>query len=262
MNRLGVRISRVLAGGLTAVVAGTLLAGCEGGALTGDAKPSEAASAPSAGGSGSGTSPLVNPQGTKPGLAPLASEQDRAAARRLIEKVSTKGRGPKTGYARDRFGYAWMDTADGVPLARNGCDTRNDLLARDGHELRYRSGSDCVVIAMTLNDPYTGTVIDWKKQKASAVQIDHVVPLSYGWQMGAARWDRTKRQRLANDPLNLLPVEGSANSSKSDSGPASWLPPNKRIRCSYAVRVAQVAVKYELPVTTADKKTMLAQCGG
>lgn len=70
MNRLGVRISRVLAGGLTAVVAGTLLAGCEGGGLTGDAKPSDAASVPSAGGSGSGTSPLVNPQGTKPGLAP------------------------------------------------------------------------------------------------------------------------------------------------------------------------------------------------
>ena len=62
---------------------------------------------------------------------------------------------------------------------------------------------------MTLNDPYTGTVIDWKKQKASAVQIDHVMPLSYGWQMGAARWDRAKRQQLANDPLNLLPVEGS-----------------------------------------------------
>ncbi|MFF3454794.1 hypothetical protein ACFYXH_10750 [Streptomyces sp. NPDC002730] len=124
MKRLGVRISRVLAGGLTAVVAGTLLAGCEGGGLTGDAKPSDSASAPSAGGSGVGTSPLAKPEGTKPGLAPLASERDRAAARRLIGKVSTKGRGPKTGYARDRFGYAWMDTADGVPLARNGCDTR------------------------------------------------------------------------------------------------------------------------------------------
>ncbi|MET7615844.1 HNH endonuclease family protein [Streptomyces sp. NPDC005408] len=225
--------------------------------MPGDAKATNSAAAPA-----TGTSPLANPDGTKPGLAALTSEQDRAAARTLIEKVATKGRGPKTGYARDRFGHAWLDTADGVPLARNGCDTRNDLLARDGRDLRYRSGSDCVVIAMTLNDPYTGTVIDWRKQKASAVQIDHVIPLSYGWQMGAARWDKAKRQQLANDPLNLLPVEGRANSSKSDSGPASWLPPNKRIRCAYAVRVAQVAVKYELPVTAADKKAMLTQCGG
>jgi hypothetical protein len=94
------------------------------------------------------------------------------------------------------------------------------------------------------------------------VQIDHVVPLSYSWQMGAARWNEAKRRQLANDPLNLLPVEGRANSAKSDSGPASWLPPNKAVRCSYAVRFAQVAVKYELPVTTADKRIMLAQCGG
>ncbi|MFF3403801.1 HNH endonuclease family protein [Streptomyces sp. NPDC002659] len=257
MNRLGVRISRALTGGLAAVAATALLSSCDGAGLPGAAEPTNATAA-----AGVGTSPLANPDGTGPGLAPLTSEQDRTAARALIGKVTTKGRGPKTGYARDRFGHAWMDTADGVPLARNGCDTRNDLLARDGKDLRYRSGSDCVVVAMTLDDPYTGTVIDWRKQKAAAVQIDHVIPLSYGWQMGAARWDRSKRQQLANDPLNLLPVEGRANSSKSDSGPASWLPPNKRIRCAYAVRVAQVAIKYELPVTAADKRTMLTQCGG
>ena len=261
MDRLGVRISRALSAALVAVA---VLTGCDGTGLDGNGpggsgRPDSSTPGDSA---ATGTSPLANPDGTKPGLGALTSEQDRAAARRLIEKVATKGRGPKTGYARDRFGHAWMDTADGVPLARNGCDTRNDLLARDGRKLRYRSGSDCVVIAMTLNDPYTGTVIDWKKQKASAVQIDHVVPLSYGWQMGAARWDRAKRQQLANDPLNLLPVEGSANSSKSDSGPASWLPPNKRIRCSYAVRLSQVALKYGLPVTAADKRAMLTQCGG
>ncbi|MCX4823644.1 HNH endonuclease family protein [Streptomyces sp. NBC_01142] len=209
-----------------------------------------------------GTSPLANPDGTGPGLGPITSGPDRAAARRLIEKVTTKGRGPRTGYDRDRFGYAWMDTADGVPLARNGCDTRNDLLARDGKGLTYRSGSDCVVVAMTLNDPYTGTTIDWKKQKAAAVQIDHVVPLSYSWQMGAARWPESKRRQLANDVLNLLPVEGRANSAKRDSGPASWLPPDKRIRCAYAVRFAQVADKYAMPVTVPDKEMMLAQCGG
>ncbi|MFF7204796.1 HNH endonuclease family protein [Streptomyces sp. NPDC008141] len=259
MNRTRGRISRTLAAGLTAAVAAALLTSCEGTALPGDPKVTGSAVVP---GTGSGTSPLANPDGTKPGLAPISSEGDRAAARRLIEKVATKGRGPRTGYDRDRFGYAWMDSADGVPLARNGCDTRNDLLARDGKEVRHRSGSDCVVVAMTLDDPYTGAVIDWRKQDAMEVQIDHVVPLSYGWQLGAAQWPVKKRQQLANDPLNLLPVAGRANSSKSDSGPASWLPPNKSIRCSYAVRVSQVAVKYALPVTVADKEVMLAQCGG
>ncbi|MFF1920499.1 HNH endonuclease family protein [Streptomyces sp. NPDC058221] len=250
---VGTRFSR--AAGLAAVAA-ILLSGCEG--L--DAGTSSTGSGPAAP-DGRAVSPLNNPDGTKPGLAPVTTDPDKAAARKLIEELSTKGRGPKTGYDRDEFGYAWMDTADGVPLARNGCDTRNDLIHRDGRSLRFRDASDCVVIAMTLHDPYTGTTIEWRKEKATEVQIDHVVPLSYSWQMGSSRWPESKRKQLANDVLNLIPVEGRANSSKGDSGPASWLPPNKQIRCAYAVRFAQVAVKYEMPVTAPDKQMMLKQCG-
>ncbi|MEV5437903.1 HNH endonuclease family protein [Streptomyces sp. NPDC052682] len=235
----------------------TLAAGCEG--LEDSGTP--AGSGPAAP-DGHAVSPLKNPDGTKPGLAPVTTGADQATAREIIDRVATKGRGPKTGYDRDEFGYAWMDTADGVPLARNGCDTRNDLLQRDGQEVRFRAGSNCVVIAMTLRDPYTGTTIEWRKQKATEVQIDHVVPLSYSWQMGASRWPEKKREQLANDTLNLIPVEGRANSAKGDSGPAAWLPPNKLIRCAYAVRFAQVALKYELPVTAPDKQMMLQQCGG
>jgi len=237
-----------------------LLGGCENVELP--APEGTSGAGPAAVGSGRAASPLDNPDGTKPGLAPLTSDADRAEARALIEKVATKGRGPKTGYERDAFGYAWMDSADGVPLARNGCDTRNDLLKLHGRNVQFRAGSDCVVVSMNLYDPYTGKDIAWKKSKATEVQIDHVVPLSYSWQMGAARWPENKRKQLANDVLNLLPVEGRANSAKGDSGPASWLPPSKKIRCSYAVRFAQVADKYELPVTTADKAMMLKQCEG
>jgi hypothetical protein len=233
-----------------------LVPGCEG--L--DEGDSAAGSGPAAS-DGRAVNPLENRDGTQPGLGPVTADADKAAARELIGELSTKGRGPKTGYDRDEFGYAWMDTADGVPLARNGCDTRNDLIRRDGQKLRFRTGSNCVVIAMTLHDPYTGTTIEWRKQQASEVQIDHVVPLSYSWQLGSSRWPESKREQFANDVLNLIPVEGRANSSKGDSGPASWLPPNKRIRCAYAVRFAQVALKYDLAVTTADKAMMLKQCG-
>ncbi|MFE7463677.1 HNH endonuclease family protein [Streptomyces sp. NPDC057499] len=212
--------------------------------------------------SGFGASPLVNPDGTKPGLAPLTSEADRAAGRKVIERVTTKRRGTKNGYARDKFGYAWKDSIDGIPLARNGCDTRNDLLARDGKKVKLRSGSDCVVVSMDLKDPYTGSTIQWSKERPARIQIDHVMPLSYDWQMGASRWGEAKRQRIANDPLNLIPVDGPANNAKRDYGPASWLPPYEPVRCSYAVRFAQVALKYELPVTAADKTAMLEQCGG
>ncbi|MFC4529559.1 HNH endonuclease family protein [Sphaerisporangium dianthi] len=212
------------------------------------------------GGGSTGVNPLDNPKGTERGLGVIKSAKDLAEAIKIIEKVPTKGRGPKTGYDRDEFGYAWADNAEEIPLAHNGCDTRNDILARDGEKLKYRSGSNCVLVSMTLDDPYTSKTIEWTKQDASEVQIDHVMPLSYDWQMGASRWSRSKRVQIANDPLNLMPVDGSANSSKGDSGPATWLPPAKGIRCSYVVRFAQVALKYDLPVTAPDKDAMLTQC--
>lgn len=252
----GRRIRRT---GPAVIASVALLAGCDG--LPGVDSPAGGGGGESAP-DGRAVSPLDNPDGTEPGLAPVTGEKNRAAAVGLIEKVTTKGRGPKTGYERDEFGYAWMDTADGVPLARNGCDTRNDLLKLHGRNVEFRSGSDCVVVAMDLYDPYTGKDIAWKKASASEVQIDHVVPLSYSWQMGASRWSESKRRQLANDALNLLPVEGRANSAKSDSGPAAWLPPDKQIRCAYTVRFAQVALKYEMAVTAPDKRMMLEQCGG
>lgn len=245
--------------GVAAVLA---LAGCDPEKITSGAESPGTGSNGGGPVTGFGARPLDNADGTKAGLAPLTSDKDRAAARKVIEKVATKGRGPKTGYERDKFGYAWKDSVDHVPLSHNGCDTRNDLLARDGKKVEFRSGSKCVVASMTLKDPYTGKTIEWRKQQATKVQIDHVMPLSYDWQMGAAHWNESKRQQIANDPLNLIPVDGPANNAKRDSGPASWLPPYKPVRCSYALRFAQVSLKYELPVTTADKKVMLELCGG
>ncbi|GCE02566.1 HNH endonuclease family protein [Embleya hyalina] len=211
---------------------------------------------------GDAADPLDNEDGTRPGLAPLTSAADLTRARALIDRVRTKERGPKTGYDREKYGPAWSDAVGGVPFGGNDCGTRDDILKRDGRATRWRDEKGCVVETMTLPDPYSGKDITFTKAKASAIQIDHVVPLSASWQMGAAGWDADKRRRLANDPLNLLAVDGPINGGKGDSSPATWLPPNKAVRCSYAVRYAQVSIKYELPVTDADKAAMSAQCGG
>lgn len=179
------------------------------------------------------------------------------------DQLTTKGRGPKTGYSRDQFGTAWSD-ATTAPLSHNGCDTRNDILARDLSNKTFKAKThDCVVLTGTLaKDPYTGRKIDWKRgPNSAAIQIDHIIPLSYAWQMGASRWPADKRARFANDPMNLLAADGPANMGKGDSGPASWLPANKSYRCEYVTKFAAVAVAYELPVTTADRDVIRAQCG-
>jgi hypothetical protein len=95
------------------------------------------------------------------------------------------------------------------------------------------------------------------------VQIDHVVPLMDAWQKGAQALSPTLRESLANDPLNLLAVDGPANGSKSDSDAATWLPPNRGYWCPYAARQIAVKVKYHLWVTAAEKDALgriLATC--
>ena len=83
-------------GGVAAAVLVVVLGGggCSGETL-GSAGPEESASG-AAGGGGNG------------GGAALAA----------VDSLAVKGRAPKTGYARDRFGSAWADTD------ANKCDTR------------------------------------------------------------------------------------------------------------------------------------------
>lgn len=157
----------------------------------------------------------------------------------------------KSGYDRDSFGDAWED------VDNNGCDTRNDILARDLTQI-VRSGS-CTVTSGTLADKYTGTTIEFVKGK-SKIDIDHVIPLSYAFKQGAGDWTAAQREALANDPANLSASSATANRSKSDSGPAEWMPTNASYRCEYGKQFASVAVKYDLPITQADFNTIQSAC--
>jgi hypothetical protein len=123
--------------------------------------------------------------------------------------------------------------------------------------VQYRGRSSCVVIAGTLPaDPYTGRRIDFRKTDAAEVQIDHLYPLARAWDMGAAHWPLQRRVDFANDQTaNLLAVDGRANASKNDDGPGEWMPLNRSYRCTYVLRYLQVARKYTLPVTVADRDT-------
>jgi hypothetical protein len=62
---------------------------------------------------------------------------------------------------------------------------------------------------------------------------------------------------LANDPLELLAVEGAANQQKSDADAATWLPSNKPFMCQYVARQVAVKKKYNLWVTQAEKDAIL-----
>lgn len=171
-----------------------------------------------------------------------------------------KGRAPKTGYSRAQFGPAWTDDVS-VAGGHNGCDTRNDLLTRDLTGITYKAGTrGCTVLTGTLHDPYTGHTISFTRgpRTSTAVQIDHVVALSNAWQTGAQQLGATGRQNLANDPRNLLAVDGPSNETKSDGDAATWLPPNKTFRCTYVSDQIAVKTAYHLWVTPPEKAAMTA----
>lgn len=179
------------------------------------------------------------------------------SARAALDTLEVKGRAPKTDYRRSQFGQGWSELG--------ACDIRNHILKRDLTNVVTKSDTDCTVLSGLLDDPYTGKKISFIRGEGTSddVQIDHVVALSDAWQKGAQQLTSKERISFANDPLNLLAVDGEANTNKSDSDAASWLPPNKDYRCRYVARQIAVKIKYRLWITRAEHDAMdrvLATC--
>lgn len=200
-------------------------------------------------GPGSPVSSSTAPGTPSPGKEAAPTNLDPAAATAALtqlDSIPVKGRASMTGYTRDQFGPAWED------VDNNSCDTRNDILRRDLTGITIKADG-CVILTGTLNDPYTGTVIAFERGPKSAdVQIDHVVALADAWQKGAQQWDAGKRLQFANNPENLLAVDGPANMQKGAGDLATWLPPNKSFRCTYAAKTVNVKAKYGLWMTQAE----------
>ncbi|BDZ50370.1 hypothetical protein GCM10025867_26110 [Frondihabitans sucicola] len=186
--------------------------------------------------------------------APVAA----AAARAALAGLETKPWASAAGYDRvGDFGDAWDD------VDRNGCDTRNDILARDLQGIRR--AANCKVLSGTLVSPYSGARVDFVKGERTSelVQIDHVVALADSWRTGAQQLSRAQRILLANDPLELLAVDGASNDRKGSQDAAYWLPESTGYHCAYVTRQIQVKAKYHLWVTGSERAAMarvLASC--
>jgi hypothetical protein len=177
----------------------------------------------------------------------------RGSAAAALATLPVKGRAPKTGYSREQFDDGWASA--------DGCDTRDRILTRDLTDKAYLD--DCRVESGKLDDPYTAARVTYQRGGASEVDIDHVVALGDAWQKGAQQWSRKRRVHFANDPLNLLAVDASANRRKGDGDAATWLPANKRFRCDYVARQVAVKTEYHAWVTPAEHDAIarvLATC--
>ena len=204
------------------------------------------------------TSLLLSTSNSQAAATSTATKSQYESALTALNKLSVKGRAPKTGYSREQFPH-WKDPD------KNGCDSRNDILKRDLTKVIYKADTNnCKVIAGTLLDPYSNKLIEFDLSKSSStIDIDHLVALSNAWQTGAFQLTLTQRTNFANDPLNLLAVDFKLNRQKGDADAATWLPPYKSYRCTYVARQVAVKTKYKLWVTAPEKtaiSNLLSAC--
>lgn len=186
----------------------------------------------------------------------LAVKTVASPAGEALASLPIKGRAPKTDYAREQFGAGWATVDD--------CDMRNFILARDLKDITFVTPT-CKVATGILDDPYSGKTIQFIRgaDTSDDIQIDHVVALSDAWQKGAQQLTEEERATFANDPLELLAVDGNLNQQKSDADAATWLPPDNAYRCSYVARQIAIKKKYSLWVTRSEYDAMagvLATC--
>ena len=206
-----------------------------------------------------GASAATNKPSAPGGAAAIrpGAKLDGPAALSVLNTLPVKGKAPATGYDRNKkFGNGWKD------FDRNKCDERQDTLERDMSKVKYKDAKKCQLASGVLADSYTGTTIKWKVNSGS-VDIDHVVALKNVWISGGQKLSPDQRLAVANDPLNLMASQASANRSKGDANAAEWLPTHKPFRCQYVATQISVKKKYALSVTAAEKDAMrrvLATC--
>ena len=119
--------------------------------------------------------------------------------------------------------------------ATSSVDTRTEVLIQESLEPPKLSADGCEVVAGRWYDPYTDTTFTDPRD----LDVDHRVPLGEAHRSGGDRWDRARRQAYANDlshPDSLIAVDRSANRSKADGDPLSWMPPAWGYRCAYVER--------------------------
>ena len=163
--------------------------------------------------------------------------------------------GAQSGYDRGLF-HHWID-ANG-----DGCDTRDEVLIGEA-VVRPTVGLGCRLTGGRWRSAYDAIVVT----NASALDIDHFVPLAEAWRSGASDWSADTREAFANDlgyPLSLIAVTAGSNRSKSDQDPATWLPTLNSFRCTYVATWVAVKWRWRLTIDAVEQaalRVLIAGCG-
>lgn len=153
----------------------------------------------------------------------------------------------RAGYERSAFKH-WVD-AD-----KDGCNTRNEVL-KDEAVVAPEQAAGCKLSGGKWYSAYSNTYVN----SASALDLDHLVPLAESWDSGASKWTAQEREAYANDlgdSRSLIAVTAATNRSKADKDPAAWLPPYQPYHCQYLADWIATKLRWQLAVDQAERDTL------
>ncbi|MGW4244908.1 HNH endonuclease family protein [Nocardia sp. NPDC004722] len=206
-------------------------------------------------------------------VQPAGSAKEISA---LLGKLKVADEQPMTGYSRDRFPHWDTEKPEhgfGDDFAQySRCTTRDVVLLRDATGPVKLDPASCKLSVGSnggwrdqygVMDKKTNALKPYKwTTDSSALDIDHIVALAEAWRSGASKFDDDTRRHIANDALNLVVSDPTANRSKGDQDPSSYIPPGN-FRCAYIGHYIQVKVKYGLNVDTKEQaalQTAVQEC--
>ncbi len=108
-------------------------------------------------------------------------------------------------------------------------------------------------------DQWHSAYSDTYVNSASALGLDHLVPLAESWDSGASAWTVKEREAYANDlgdDRSLIAVPAAPNRSKADQDPAEWLPLYQPYHCQYLTDWIATKLRWQLTVDQAERDTL------
>ncbi|MCZ4605573.1 HNH endonuclease family protein [Streptomyces sp. Lzd4kr] len=155
----------------------------------------------------------------------------------------------RDGYERTSFKH-W--NAGRIP--GDGCNTRAEVLLAEAVDKPE------VLPGCKLSGGRWWSYYDSKwLTSASALDVDHMVPLAEAWDSGASQWTAERRESYANDLAvnpSLVAVSAASNRSKADQDPAEWLPPTVEVSCRYASEWISTKLRWGLTADATEREAL------
>jgi len=153
------------------------------------------------------------------------------------------------GYDRNRY-YGYSNDTN-----RDCQNTRAEVLLQETKAAAtYPTTRRCTVRTGRWVSPWDNRTHTY----ASAVEIDHTVPVHEAWGSGARYWSQARRVAFYNDlgdTRSLNAMTAALNSAKQARGPESWMPPANR--CAYIGQWIAVKLRWGLRVDSAEKAALI-----